>query len=372
MAEQESNSQNSRRKSPILGYLQIAFVIAIIVVALILARAPARIERDLDPAAETPDANPTTVTVIGQPESERITLQVEKTGNVTLEERVTVRTEAQGRVAWVSEKFKGGRSIPANEVFVKIDAGEYLLRVDEAEALLELARLKQASAEKIPDADDSRMDARVRLLETRLDKARLDLAKTEISLPYDIRVINSDIEVGEVVGPHEYAGVDSSVLGSGYRLEALQVSAPLEVQLLEDLHPVIGRRAVVTVGSRTYGASIDRVSNFVAPETRLIKVIFRFDEDIAGKSLPLPGMFAELSIDGPIYQDVYALPLNTMQPGRNAWVVSNGVLASINPTTIAITDDNWIVEPFDTEDGLVVGSYPTLFIGEAVTATGSQ
>lgn len=371
MAQQESNPQHPSDKKGVLGYLQIALVVGFIIVALILARAPARIEQDLSPLNDI-EATPTVVNVINQLRPEPITIKITKSGNVNLNERITVRTEARGRIAWVSKDFRNGGKIAANEVFVKIDPGEYQLRVDEAEALLQIAKLKQASVSQDLAKDTSNFDARVRLLQTRLEMAKRDLAKTEISLPYDIRVIGSDIEVGELVGPHEYAGLDASILGRGYRIEALQVTAPLETQLLEDLNPVTGKAATITVENKEYAAKIERVSSIVAPETRLIKVYFTFDENIPKESLPLPGMFATISIDGPTYEDAYKLPLAAMQAGKQVWVVANGVIEALSPDTIAITDENWIVNPFDTADGLVIGAYPGLSRGEAVVTNSLQ
>ena len=372
MAQQESSSQNPSNGKRVLGYLQFALIIGIVVVALVLARAPARIERDSFAVDENKVVHSPIVSVVEQLQPEQITLQINKTGNVTLDERITVRTEAQGRVAWVSEKFRNGGTIAANEVFVKIDSTEYQLRVDEAEALLQIAKLREESAAQDPTKDTSGISARVKLLETRLELAKHNLAKTEISLPYEIRVIGSDIEVGELVGPYEYAGADASVLGRGYRLEALQVSAPLETQLLEDLEPAIGRAATIAVGNKEYKAKIERVSTVVAPETRLIRVYFRFDESTAKESLPLPGMFAEISIDGLSYKDVFVLPIGAMQSERKVWVVNNGVIDVRSPNTVAITDENWVVEPFEVAEGLVVGSYPGVSRGEAVTVNKLQ
>ncbi len=372
MAQQESSSQNPSNRKRVLGYLQFALVIGVVAVALVLARAPAHIERDGFSVGEDKVGYSPIVSVIEQLQTEQITLQIKKTGNVTLDEYITVRTEAQGRIAWVSKNFRNGGTIAANEVFVKIDPTEYQLRVDEAEALLQIGKLREESAAQDSTGDASGIAARVRLLETRLELAKHSLAKTEISLPYEIRVIGSDIEVGELVGPHEYAGADASVLGRGYRPQALQVSAPLETQLLEDLEPVIGRAATITVGDREYRAKIERVSTVVAPETRLIKVYFEFDENTAEESLPLPGMFAEISIDGPSYRDVLVLPIGAMQPDRKAWVVNNGAIDVHSPNTVAITDENWIVEPFDVTEGLVVGSYPALSRGQSVTVNKLQ
>lgn len=57
--------------------------------------------------------------------------------------------------------------------------------------------------------------------------AQLQLERTEISLPYDNRVVAMDIDVGQFVGPAELVGRASS-LGSVYRADALQVRAPIE------------------------------------------------------------------------------------------------------------------------------------------------
>lgn len=372
MAEQESNSQNPKPKSRALSYIQLFLVIGIIVVALVLARAPERVDRASFSVDRAEAVQPRTVDVLEQPQTEKFTLQVEKTGNVNLDERVAVRTEAKGRIVWVSENFQTGRTIAADEVFVKIDPTEYQLRVDEADALLQIAKSKQESMAQDPEKDMSGINARIQLLETRLEMAQFKLEKSEISLPYEFRVIRADIEVGELVGPHEYAGSDAALLGTGYRLESLIVSTPIETQLLKDLEPAIGRGATITVGGETYRAKIDLISPIVAPETRLITVFLRFDESIPKEDLPLPGMFADISFDGPSYDNVYALPLEAMAPNRQIWVIQNGVVDTRSPVTVAITDENWIVESFDTAEGLVVGSYPGLSMGDAVTVNKLQ
>ena len=372
MVDQASNPPNPKPKIQVVGYIQILVVIGLIVVALVLARAPERVDRTSFSVNKAEAVQPRTVNVMEQPQTEKFTLEVEKTGNVGLDERIAIRTEAKGRIVWISDNFRTGRTIAADEIFVRIDPTEYQLRVDEADALLQIAKSKQESVAQDPEKNLSRINARVRLLETRLEMAQLDLKKSEISLPYEFRVIRSDIEVGELVGPHEYAGADAAVLGTGYRLESLMVSTPFETRLLKDLDPAVGRGATITAGGETYRAKIDLVSPIVAADTRLIRVFLRFDEGIPKEELPLPGMFAEISLDGPSYDNVYVLPFDVMAPNGQVWVVQNGVVDARTPVTVATTDENWIVETFDTAEGLVVGSYPGLSPGEAVTVNSAQ
>ena len=87
----------------------------------------------------------------------------------------------------------------------------------------------------------ARTEARLGRAQAALDLARLQLARTNISLPYDSRVVRSDVEVGELVGPAENVG-RSWVLGVVYRPGGLQVRAPVEPKDLKNFAPMVGRR----------------------------------------------------------------------------------------------------------------------------------
>ena len=76
--------------------------------------------------------------------------------------------------------------------------------------------------------------------QAKMKLAQLRLDRTEISLPYDVRVTASDIDVGQFVGPADLVG-RASTLGSVYRTDALQVRAPIE----EDSSPISRRPSVV-------------------------------------------------------------------------------------------------------------------------------
>ena len=366
MTQQATNPPSPKNR--LFGYLQLFLIVGAIVVALIFARAPDPIERDTGVDHPVEPAPPA-VSVLAQPQTTDFTLPIQLTGNVTLEERITIGSEAQGRIAWVSKKFRAGETIAAQEVFVKIDPAEYQLRVKEAEARLRIHQLKfKSQSEATSPSDRQRHAARSELFATWLDLANLKLAQTEISLPYDFRVIRADVEVGELAGPFERVGKDASILGVGYRPEAIQASAPIEPQLLENLQPVMGRPAQIVVGSRSYEARLERVSSVVARESRLVRIFFKFAADATTDDLPLPGMFATIHLEGQTYEGAFALPHGAMQSGETAWVVDNGIVKARTPKTLGLTDEFWMVEPFDIADGIVVGDFPTLAVGAAAVA----
>ena len=365
MAQQDSSNQSERNR--FVGYLQFVVIIGLIIVAVIFARAPERFGHAAV-SSQNVDAPPPVVNVIKQTKKADFEIPIRLTGNVGINERVAISPEARGRVAWVSENFKAGRTIAANEVFLRIDPTEYQLRVKEAETLLALQQLKTPVTEQDAEVSMEEFNTHIELLELRLELAKRDLAQTNISLPYSFRVIRSDIEVGELVGPFEYAGADSSILGTGYRPESVQVQAPIELDSLDNLDSVIGRAATIKVRGTSFPAELERVSNVVSPETRMIQLVFRFTDDTPIETLPLPGLFAEIDLDGPTYENAVAIPYSAMQAGDTVQVVEDGILNVRSLTTLELTDEYWIVQDFDVADGLVVGSPLGLSAGMKVVA----
>ena len=369
------------------GYAQIVLVLAVIAVALYFARAPERVQRDALSGVGAENLEPVVGVIRPAPVDQSLTVRL--TGAVRLEEKATVVSEVKGRVAWVSPNFSNGGSIAANESLVRIDPTEFELEVEAAEQRVKAAQarlwIEQVKGEEnarkfstehpgaqIPDLVQrapwiAKAEAGVARAQAMLKLARLRLARTSISLPYDVRVVSSDAEVGEVVGPDELVGASSS-LGVVYRAEALEVDAPIEPKELGYLAPAIGRGARVRAGGETFDANVARVSSIVAPKTRLASLFLKFADHHAPDSLPRPGTFAEIEVDGPSYKDVFVLPESVLQEHYSVWVVEDGVLKSFVPRTLGHTGDGWMVEVFDAGDGVVVGTLPGAREGLAVEA----
>ena len=386
MAQKLDEPDVRRGRSRWLGLTQVAVLLVLIAIALYFARAPDRIQRDVDSDPAFEDGNPA-VSVI-QPVPTAQALTVELTGSVRLDARTTVRSEVAGRVTWVSPKFNNGGSIAAHETFITVDPAEFELRVQMAETAVKAAEARLAIERARGDADARKFSVGrpgaqvpdlvrrlpwIAIAEAELTKARaalklamLQLERTEISLPYDVRVVASDVAAGELVGPAELVG-DQSSLGVVYRTDALQVNAPIEPKDLAYLDPVIGRTARVQATSGTYDAEVVRVSSVVAPKTRLASLFLKFAEDPPPDSLPLPGTFAEVVITGPSYDDVYVLPETVLQGRDSVWVVDEGVLTSFEPWTLGRTAAGWVVEVFDAGEGVVVGTLPGAREGLEVT-----
>ncbi len=354
MPEESTNPASASERPRWLGFAQLALIVLAIVVALYFARAPDRVERG--PIAGPAQAKP--VVSIVKPAATGHALTLKLTGTVTLERKTTVVSEVVGRVVWVSPNFSNGGSIPANEVFVRIDPSKYELEVQAAQAKVKAAETLVNAVTGAAGEARGAVEARLESMRAELALAERRLARTEISLPYASRVVSSDLEVGELVGPAEDVGRQST-LGVVYRQGALQVRVPVAQGDLAALHPPVGRSARVRTVAGTLEAKVARVSSVVAPKTRLAALFLKFAEDAPPQSLPVPGSFAHVEIMGPRRDGVYVLPESAARERDRVWVVRNGALASLAPVTVGRTDAGWIVEAFDAGDGVVVGTLPS-------------
>ena len=353
------------------GRLQLALVLGTIVLALYFARAPDRVDRGSVSDLTAESVRPTVPVIHPAPTDQALT--VELTATVGLEDTVNVASEVAGRVAWVSPNFANGGSLSVDETFIRVDPAEFELQVEAAEMAVREADAR-LEAEKARGEEDARAfalaeaEARLMRAEADLKLAELQLARTNISYPYASRVINADVAVGELVGPAELVGGAASRLGTVYRLGALQVDAPIEPRDLEYLDPVIGRTARVVGEMGTWRARVVRVSSVIAPKSRLASVFLKFAEDEPMDSLPVPGTFVEIDLEGPAYDDVYVLPESVLQERNSVWVVRNGLLSAFTPTSLGRTAAGWIVQAFDAGEGVVVGALPAAREGLEVEA----
>ena len=381
MSEPEASGTGSNAGRPRWrGYAQLALILLVLAAAIYFAQAPSRSQRTVLPrqAAE----GPVQVQVV-RPAVTAVALPVALTGTVEAQVQVSVRAEASGRIVWVSPNFRDGGTLAADEVIVRIDPEDAALRVESAaagvraaEAMVRFQKARADAARRLfgagqPDVDGFDWvgrDEAVAGAEARLDQARTALTlaeraldKTSVSLPFAGRVISAGAEVGQLVGPLRLP------LGQVYRDGALEVAAQVHPRDLALLEPVIGRAAQVETEGAVRTAVVTRVSSLVDPNSRMATLHLELQADEAG-ALPMPGMFAEVEIVGPLRENVYRLPHAVRQDGDTVWIVDDGVLRSVGPPVVADTADGWVVEAFDTAAGVVVGTPPRARDGLAVTA----
>lgn len=387
MPAKGDHDRNRQAKSRWMGLAQLALVLAVVVVAVVLARAPERVERVAPVAGSVQQGGalrPVVNVIQLSPTAESLVFEL--TGSVSPQRTVRLRSEVTGRLEWVSPKLASGGTFAAGEPIVRVDPAVFELRVDyaaaavrTAEARVEVARESGEAARRVAEAELA--EARVAL-----QLAELDLQRTEISLPFAATVLASGAEVGDLVGSGETAGSGraaglANAVGSGdtvefddtiavlYRSGALEVQVPIDPPDLKRLEPVIGRSARVSARTGIWDTDVAGISSVVLSKTHLTGLFLHFREDAPAETLPKPGTFVEVRIEGPVHENVFVLPDSALRGEGSVWIVKSGRLVRFEPRSIGRALGGELVEAFDTGEGVVIGALAGAAEGLAVELT---
>ncbi|MFC1766401.1 efflux RND transporter periplasmic adaptor subunit, partial [Planctomycetota bacterium] len=165
-----------------------------------------------------------------------------------------------------------------------------------------------------------------------LEKAQLDLERTEIAMPFDGRVVSAEADVGQFV-------TQGQPIGSVYGTDVMEISVPLKDEELAwfsvprfnadttDGHWVPGAPVAVTSSfagrKHRWEGRIVRMKSRVDAKSRLAHVIVQVDDPFkteTGSAPLLPGLFVEVSIQGKVSENVMVVPRHAIRQGHNVWV----------------------------------------------------
>lgn len=321
------------------------------------------------PKAERVERPTFVETIPIEPSDESV--RFEAYGTVQSFRRLELHPEVSGLIVAQHDRLLRGSTVREGTLLVRIDPRDYRFEVEQREAdvvradyeltlergrqivakrewdLLddslrqpsspEASELSRSLALRKPQLDDK--TAALAAAKSRLARAELDLARTEIRAPFDALVLDEFVERGQLVTPQ--SPVATLVDVSEYHVQvSLPVDRIAEIDFPTDENPV-GARAKITrdVRSRTgldtgYDGHVVQLVGDVDPTGRMARLLVAIDDplgiaagDVRGTPLLL-GEYVRVLIDGPILEDVVAIPRATVREGSQAWVMtSDGVLA---------------------------------------------
>jgi len=257
------------------------------------------------------------------------------TQGVVEADRVTViACEVGGRVIEVSPKFKAGGEFAEDGLMLKLDPADYRTAVAVAETsvasaaeqlAVEQARAVQGRRDwerlgrggepddlvlRVPQLE--RAEASLASTKASLERAKRDLARTEVRAPYSCRVRATRADLGSVVAP-------GSVLGEVTSSKDLEVRLPLALKdygflEIDDAGRPSGQvtlRAEVGGGEIEWSGRIVRSENEVDRKTLSIYVVAEIEANEQappGFELPPVGLFVHAELTGSPLKRVVALP----------------------------------------------------------------
>ena len=276
------------------------------------------------------------------PSDER--LDVRARGTVEPLRTVELAAEVSGRIVTTHPALRAGGTFTENDVLVEVDATDYRLAIHQQESAVARAelRLLQEEAEaasairawqklegdkpadplvrREPQIKDARLA--VEAAKAQLERARTDLARCKVQLPFAGRVRSVHADIGQTVQRGQRLAVVLDTSDLEVRLpipvrEAAYVDLPLSRST--DDGPTVELRAEFAGEHRSWRGRIVRIEGELDRRTRQLTAVARVR---ASTDNPLlVGMFVDARIAGRQVEQVLAIPRAAVFSSDQVWVV---------------------------------------------------
>jgi len=331
----------------------IAIMIPILIIAFIGFFAFQGLQKN-KPETEKSDQLPQALAVFAQQVERRdFDLIVSAQGEVRPQIEINVTPQVGGRISFVSQNFVDGGFIPKGQIIARIDKADFELAVVRAKSGVAAAqqRLVREQAEAdlaLQDIRDlglsdtsplARREPQLAEAQAALDSAYAQLSEANLALeraairaPFDGRVREKTVDIGQFVAPGQS-------LGRIFSTEVVEVALPLTDTQMGQLGLPLAYSETkdapgpevqfsTTVGGkvRTWSGRITRTSAALNTQSRLINV-FGVVEDPYGAGAsddaPMaPGLFVTASITGDTIEDALWAPRAALR-GDNDLYLAN-------------------------------------------------
>jgi RND family efflux transporter MFP subunit len=329
-------------------------------------------------------------------------LSVETQGTVRPLREIKLVSQVGGRVEEVSPRFAQGGFFAVDEPLVKVEDIDYQFLIARAESQVAAARQRlaeergralqakrewrdlgsaQGNALFLREPQLASAKAALRASDADLAAARLDLSRTSIAAPFNGRISEKFVDVGQYVAL-------GTVIATVYDTDVAQVRLPLtdqQVALLDLpliynnelpaeregvpvlLHARFANREWQWQGKvvRT-DASIDESSRVVYA---VVEVQKPFERQPGSERPPLsPGLFVSATITGRQLQQVVELPRSALRTDGTVMVVDTAQLAQRRPVHVLGSDtDNVWVQGLNAGERVIVRQATQVVAGMQVT-----
>jgi RND family efflux transporter MFP subunit len=370
----------SSGRAHVLLALGIVIVGVLIALAFIMLRKrPQRKEQEI----------PAPLVNVEQLNVQDIQMVIRGYGTVSPKVQVEIVPEVPGKIVSIHPQFKAGGMIRAKEQILQIDPRDYDLAVQQANAAVAEAQVRldtetaeaqvarseweqlhpntePSSALVLREPQIRRATAALQSATAQMKTAKLKLERTGLSLPFDALIISERVDLGQYV-------VVGQSLGVAYGIESVEIVVPLEDEELAwfDIlgnpvslngnksttrHTLAKVKADFAGSEHTWIGNVVRTTGQVDKTSRMVSVVVEVTEPFDtsdGRPPLLPGIFAEVIIEGNILSNVVAVPRDAIRQGNRIWLVNNGRL-HIRHLEIVRADKDFAYVMSGLEDNAVI------------------
>ena len=295
---------------------------------------------------------------------EDASLEVITQGEVRSRTEIDLVSQVGGRVISVSPEFVEGGRIQPGVTLLQIEDTNYRLALSQAKARIADAELavQQALADQDVARKQLRNDANASDLALKkpqvaqaramrqaaaagLEQAQLDLARTSITLPFEGRVANTRVHIGQFISP-------GTVLGKVFGTELVEVRLPLNNRQLASLGLPIGYTAPAGGGlpvefsaqvagqQHQWLGKLVRLDASVDAETRMLYAIAEladpYGESVSTTGMPMAvGLFVDARVQGRQLPAAMSIPGSALRAGNIVYVINSDNRLEIRTVDVA-------------------------------------
>lgn len=327
--------------------------LGVIVLAIVVVIAMAMVAKGKRPQREKSAQTVVLVDAI-EAQARSMNFQITSQGSVRPRTQTTLVAQVSGIVVSISDNFVAGGFFRAGEVLLEIDPSDYRTAMKRAEAALasreaKLAEEESRSTQAIKDWTNlgrageppdlvkrapQLADALANVLaaEADLEKARRDLQRTRISVPYDSLIREKHVDVGQYVTPGTQLGISFAVDTAEIRLplaisDLAFLNLPSSTDTKIEDYPGVLLEADFGDQTMTWDAQLIRTEGVLDETSRVLYAVASVTDPygLLGESRQdelRMGTFVRATIDGRYVEDVVVLPRFTLR-SDNTVLVAN-------------------------------------------------
>lgn len=365
-----------------------ALLPAAVLVGSLALSAALVVARPVPEAQGIEEHRPVVAVVPAAPGVERMLVRAQGTVEPRTENELVA--EVGGRLAWVSPALETGSFFAAGEVLARIEPADYEIALERARAALERTRsqrklaeaslarsraLREAGAASAAAHDQAESNAAIaaanqREAEAALRQAELELARTELRVPFAGRVREKKADVGQHVAR-------GAPLASVFAVDWAELRLPIqsdEFAFLDlprapadlDAGPVVRLSGHYAGRRHSWSGRVVRAEGALDPRTRLVHVVARI-EDPYGLASGLPplevGLFVEAEIEGREIPGAVRLPRGALRGDGEVVVVgSDAALRTRRIEVLRIDGETVFVAGGLAAGERVVARVPSTFV----------
>ncbi|MDD9302831.1 MAG: efflux RND transporter periplasmic adaptor subunit [Desulfobacter sp.] len=275
-------------------------------------------------------------------------------GTVKPDQEIQLKARVAGEVVYLSDKFVQGGLMEKGEVLVRLEDLDYQLAADKAKSSLdkaladleiekgqqyiakeELKLISQVSPGGVTSTDlalrkPQLIQARAAVASARaeLEKAQLDLGRTQIILPFDALVLEKNVDLGSLL---QAQGEIATLVG----INKYQVQAQVDLTRLSllTIDETLGSPARIRslYADHVWNGRVVRTTGKITGQSRMAGVIVEILDPLglesknAGPRLLIDD-HVEAVITGRSLDHVYALPRSLIRENNTLWIYDSGRL----------------------------------------------